>query len=115
MKKKKKKYRRVEFYKTYFNEFFLRQPQKVRAKILWTIELIEDLENVPKTYFSPIKKGLYEIRVKLGSNIYRIFCFFYKGKIVVLMNAFQKKTQKTPKQQIEKALKIKKEYEDENN
>ncbi len=113
MKQRNDKYRKVEFYKNYFAEFFLKQPQKARDKILWTIELIEDIENVPKTYLSPIKKGLYEIRVKLGSNIYRIFCFFYKGKIVVLMNGFLKKTQKTPKQQIEKALRIKKEYEDE--
>ena len=75
--------------------------------------MIEDIEKNPKTYLSPISKGLYEIRVKLGSNIYRIFCFFYKDKIVVLMNGFQKKTQKTPKQQIDKALKIKNEYENE--
>jgi len=110
---KNDKYRKVEFYKNYFEEFFLKQPRNVRAKIVWTIELIEDIEHVPKTYLSPIKNGLYEIRVKLGSNIYRIFCFFYKGKIVVLMNGFVKKTQKTPKQQITKALRIKKEYEDE--
>jgi len=54
--------------------------------------------------------GLYEIRVKNGSDIFRIFCFFDEGKLVVLANGFQKKTQKTPKQEIEKALKIKKEY-----
>jgi len=113
VKKKQEKYRRIEFYKKYFDEFFLKQSQKVKDKILWTIELIEEIESVPKTYLSPINKGLYEIRGKLGSNIYRIFCFFYKGKIVVLMNGFQKKTQKTPKLQIEKALRIKKEYEDE--
>ena len=113
MKPEDDKYRKVEFYKNYFEEFFLKQTQKVRAKILWTIELIEDIENIPKTYLSPVKKGLYEIRVKQGSNIYRIFCFFYRDKIVVLMNGYVKKTQKTPKQQIEKALKIKKEYEDE--
>ena len=57
--------------------------------------------------------GLYEIRVQSGNNIFRIFCFFDKGKLVVLMNGFQKKTQKTPKKEIEKALKIKKEYEQE--
>ena len=55
--------------------------------------------------------GLYEIRVKLGSDIFRIFCFFDEGKLVVLANGFQKKTQKTPKLEIERALKIKKEYE----
>ena len=54
--------------------------------------------------------GLYEVRVEVGSDIYRIFCCFDKGNIVVLFNAFQKKTQKTPKQEIDLALKLKKEY-----
>ena len=57
--------------------------------------------------------GLYEIRVQTGCNIYRIFCFFDEGKLIVLANAFQKKTSKTPKSEIEKALKIKTEYETE--
>ena len=54
--------------------------------------------------------GLYEIRIEYQSNIYRIFCCFDKGKLVVLFNAFQKKTQKTPKKEIEKALKLMDEY-----
>lgn len=54
--------------------------------------------------------GLYEIRIQQGSDIYRIFCFFDQGQLVVLANGFQKKTQKTPKQEIDKALKIKEEY-----
>lgn len=57
--------------------------------------------------------GLYEIRVQQGSEIFRIFCFFDEGKLIVLANGFQKKTQKTPKSEIEKALKIKIEYEQE--
>jgi phage-related protein len=57
--------------------------------------------------------GLYEIRVQLGSDIFRIFCFFDQGQLVVLANGFQKKTQKTPKKEIEMALKIKAEYESE--
>ena len=67
---------------------------------------------VPEKYFQHIvgTKGLYEIRVELGGNIYRIFSFFDKGNLVVLGNGFQKKTQKTPKQEIEKALKIMEEY-----
>lgn len=58
-------------------------------------------------------KGLYEIRIELGSNIFRIFSFFDKGNIVVLGNGFQKKTQKTPRQEIDKALKIMEEYKNE--
>ena len=58
--------------------------------------------------------GLYEVRVKQGSDIFRIFCFFNKGKLIILANGFQKKTQKTPKNEIDKALKIKEEYKNEN-
>lgn len=70
---------------------------------------------MPKKYFDHMSgtKGLYEIRVEVGSNIFRIFSFFDKGNLVVLGNGFQKKTQKTPKQEIEKALKIMKEYKNE--
>ncbi len=87
----------------------------MKAKIVWTFDLIEDLERVPETYLKHIEntEGLFEIRVQQGSDIFRIFCFFDKGQLVVLANGFQKKTQKTPKKEIDKALKIKKEYENE--
>jgi phage-related protein len=77
--------------------------------------LIEDLQRVPETYFKHIEDtdGLYEIRVQLGNDIFRIFCFFDKGNLVVLANGFQKKTQKTSKKEIELALKIKAAYENE--
>jgi len=71
------------------------------------LKLIKVTQPIPEKYFKHLEgtKGLYEIRVEVGSNIYRIFSFFDQGNIVVLGNAFQKKTQKTPKQEIEKALK----------
>jgi phage-related protein len=56
--------------------------------------------------------GLYEIRIEFESNIYRIFCCFDEGKIVVLFNGFHKKSQKTPKKEIDKAVKLKQEYFD---
>ncbi len=110
-----KKVRNIIFFKKYFEDFFVKQTEKVRAKILWTFDLIEEQPRVPKTYLDHLENtdGLYEIRVQLGSNIYRIFCFFDKGRLVVVANAFQKKTQKTPKKELAKALKIKKEYENE--
>ena len=110
---KQLKYRSVRFYKSYFQDFFDKQSKKVKAKIIWTIQLIEDLPRVPETYLKHIENtdGLYEIRVQLGSDIFRIFCFFAKGQLVILANGFQKKTQKTPRKEIEKALKIKAEYE----
>lgn len=108
-----KEYRKIEFYKNHFTDFYFSQTQKVKDKITWTLKLIESVEKIPEDYFKHIEgtNGLYEVRVKLGSNIFRIFSFFDKGKIVVLANGFQKKSQKTPKQEIEKALKIKEEYE----
>jgi len=112
---KKQKQRTIIFYKNYFEEFFVKQRDKVKAKIVWTFDLVEDLEKVPETYLKHIEntEGLFEIRVQQGSDIFRIFCFFDKGQLVVLANGFQKKTQKTPKKEIDKALKIKNEYESE--
>ncbi|MBV5283475.1 MAG: type II toxin-antitoxin system RelE/ParE family toxin [Paludibacter sp.] len=109
------KHRTIIFYKDYFQEFFVKQRDKVKSKIIWTLELLEDIQKVPETYLKHIENtdGLFEIRIQLGSDIFRIFCFFDRGNLVVLTNGFQKKTQKTPKQEIEKALKIKQEYENE--
>ena len=112
---KKQKHRSIIFYKDYFEEFFVSQREKVKDKIIWTFDLIEDLQRVPETYLKHLENtdGLYEIRVQQGSDIFRIFCFFDHGQLVVLANGFQKKTQKTPRKEIEKAIKIKKEYENE--
>lgn len=106
------KYRIVTFYKDYFDEFFALQRQKVKDKILWTLKLIEEIQQVPETYLKSLEAadGLFEIRIKQGSDIFRIFCVFDEGNLVVLFNCFQKKRQKTPKQEIEKALTIKDEY-----
>ncbi|HEX8357140.1 MAG TPA: type II toxin-antitoxin system RelE/ParE family toxin [Segetibacter sp.] len=80
----------------------------------WTIELILTIEMVPKKYFSHMDTdGLFEIRVEVGNNIFRVFSFFDEGNLVILLNGFQKKTQKTPKNEIEWAQKLKKEYFDE--
>lgn len=111
------KKRTVIFYKDYFESFYLRQRDKVQKKIIWTLNLIEELQTIPDTYLKHIKgtDGLYEVRVQVGNDIFRIFCFFDKGQLVILINGFQKKTHKTPRNEIERALKIKKEYEEESN
>ncbi|GHS95091.1 toxin RelE [Bacteroidia bacterium] len=112
---KKQGVRTIVFYKNYFNDFFIKQRNKIKAKIIWTFDLIEEIEHIPEIYLKHIDNtdGLYEIRVQQGSDIFRIFCFFYEGNLIVLANGFQKKTQKTPQKEIEIALKIKKEYENE--
>ena len=109
------KIRTVFLYKDYFTDFYDAQKQKVKVKIIWTLKIIETIQFVPEEYLKHIEgtDGLYEIRVQLGSDIFRIFCFFDIGKLIVLANGFQKKTQKTPKSEIEKALKIKRQYESE--
>ncbi|MGL1888995.1 MAG: type II toxin-antitoxin system RelE/ParE family toxin [Reichenbachiella sp.] len=106
------KIREVIAYKHYFEEFLKSQTTKVQDKVFKIIEAIETLERIPSQYLKHLENtdGLYEARIKLGSNIWRVFCFFDKGKLVILLNGFQKKTQKTPKNEIEKALKLKSEY-----
>ena len=107
--------REVIAYKRYFLDFYEKQDEKVQEKIEWTLNLIRTLRQIPEKYFQHMEgtKGLYEVRVEVGSNIYRIFSFFDGGNLVVLANAFQKKSQKTPQEEINRALKIKKEYFDE--
>ncbi len=106
------KKRELYFFKDYFEEFYDTLTEKVQNKILWTFRVIEILEQIPEVYLKHIKNssGLYEIRVQVGNNIYRIFCFFDIDNIVVIGHGFQKKSQKTPQQQIERAEKIKREY-----
>lgn len=109
------KYRKITFYKHYFQDFFSKQTQKVKEKIIWTFDLLEELQRVPESYLKHLENtdGLYEIRVQFGGDIFRIFCFFDEGQVVVVANGFQKKTQRTPKKEIEMALKIKIAYENE--
>jgi phage-related protein len=103
------KVRTAVFYKDYFNEFVNSQRQRVQIKILWTIEFVENVLIVPSKYFKSITNsdGLYEIRIKTGTNIYRIFCFYNKLNELVILNGFQKKTEKTPRQEIIKDITIK--------
>ena len=110
----KQKFRAIITYKDYFEKFFLKQRSKVRDKIIWTFDLIEEIHRIPETYLKHMEDtdGLFEIRIQLASDIFRIFCFFDERQLIILTNGFQKKTQKTPKKEIEKALKIK-EYENE--
>lgn len=104
--------RKIIFYKHYFMEFYLKQNAKVQGKIEYVFELIKQVDKVPEKFLKHLSgtKGLYEVRIEYQSNIYRIFCCFDKGNLVVLFNGFQKKTQKTPKKHIALAEKLKEEY-----
>ena len=76
------------------------------------LDILETVERVPITYLKYIEgtNGLFEVRVQLGSDIFRIFCCFDGNRLVVLFSGFQKKTQKTPTKEIERALRIMDEY-----
>ncbi len=104
--------REIIFYKQYFEDFFNTLNDKERVKIDEVLFMMTILERVPKKFFKSIEgiKGLFEIRVEYEGSIYRIFCCFDRGNLVILFNGFQKKSQKTPPKELEKAERIMKEY-----
>ena len=101
------KVREVVTYKGYFEEFFTAQPQRVRDKIIKILDIIEQVDRIPLTYLKHIEgaNGL--------GNIFRIFCFFDGGRLVILLTGFQKKTQRTPKEEINRAVRLMNEYYEE--
>jgi phage-related protein len=108
------KVREVVEFENHFSEFLKKQPVKVQNKIFKIIEAIETLERVPSNYLKMLvgTNGLFEARIQLATDIWRVFCFFDNGKLVILLNGFSKKTQKTPKNEIDKALQLMKKYYD---
>lgn len=104
--------RQIVFYKNFFLDFFNKQTEKVKEKIDYVLFVISVSDRVPKKFFDHMEgtDGLYEIRVEFQGNIFRIFCCFDEGKVVILFNGFQKKSQKTPQAEIDRALKLKAEY-----
>ena len=95
-------------------DFFNKHSEKVKDKIDYVLILVTVADRIPKKFFKQMTgyEGLYEIRIEFEGNIYRIFCCFDQGNLVVLFNGFQKKSQKTPKKEIDKAMQIMKEYFD---
>ena len=110
-----KRYRQIIYFKNYYFDFFDKQSEKLKDKIDYVLFLITVADRIPKKFFQHLEgtNGLYEIRVEYQGNIFRIFCCFDEGNLVVLFNGFQKKSEKTPKSELDKAVKIMKEYFDE--
>lgn len=104
--------RELIFYEDYFFDFYQEQREKVKVKIDYVLDLIAHSERVPEKFLKHLEgtDGLYEIRIKFSSDIFRIFCFFDEGKMVVILHGFQKKSAKTQKNEIEKAEKLKQKY-----
>ena len=84
--------------------------EKEQEKIQYGLLLLKSQDRLPKKFVKLVRDGVYELRTEYGGNIYRVFFIFDDGEIVVLFNGFQKKTQKTPQNEIEKAIKIKEAY-----
>jgi phage-related protein len=105
-------YREVYYWGNYYLDFYSNLKPEVKKKFNWTIKLIACLERIPEKYFKHVEgtTGLYEIRVEAGKEIYRVFSFFDKGNLIILINGFQKKSQKTPKKEIDLAERLKKQY-----
>jgi phage-related protein len=104
--------RNIFYYRRYYLDFFADLKPEVQKKFNWTLKLLATVDRVPEKYFKHLtgSSGIYEIRVEVGSDIYRVFSFFDKGQLIILANGFQKKTQKTPKNELELAEKIKQQY-----
>jgi phage-related protein len=104
--------RQIIFHGDYFIDFYQNLDDKTKLKIQFVLELIKQVDRIPEKFLAPLTgyDRLFEIRVEFQSNIYRIFCCFDEGNLVILFNGFQKKSQKTPKNEIDRAMRLKNEY-----
>lgn len=104
--------RRIIFFETHFQDFYNQQPLSVQDKIDYVLNLVRAEGRVPEKFLKHLTDtdGLYELRIKSSSNIFRIFCFFDAGQLVVLLSGFQKKTDRTPRTELQKALTLKAKY-----
>lgn len=104
--------RQIGFYENHFKDFYRKQSLVVRKKIDWTLLLLKTTRIVPEKFLKHLihTDGLWEVRISAGNGIFRIFCFFDEGNLIILLSGFQKKTQKTSVKEIKKAERLKKEY-----
>lgn len=108
------RFREVTYFEDHYWKFFHLLDENVQEKFEWTLRFIEEVQWVPVKFLKHLEgtKRLYEIRVEVESNNYRVFCFFDAGKLIVLLNGIRKKTQKTPRKEIKKAELLMKKYFD---
>lgn len=91
--------RRIEPFEDHFWTFYSAQREEVQTKIDYVLHIVMTMERIPAKFFKHIDDGIYEIRIKVGSDIYRIFSFFDSDRLVILLHVFQKKSQKLPKRE----------------
>lgn len=104
--------REICYYKSYYLDYFKTLTPSTQEKFNWVLQLIATTDRIPEKYLKHLTgtDGLYEIRIEHSSNTYRIFCFFDSGRLIILLQGFQKKTGKTPKEQILRAEKLRNDY-----
>ena len=102
--------REILYYKKYFIDFFMSLDDGAKKKIAYVLDMLKTQQRLNKNFVKLVRDGVYELRAGHNGNIYRTFFIFDEGNIVMLFNGFQKKTQKTPESEIEKAVKLKNEY-----
>ena len=102
--------RLIKYYKHYFIDFFNALDDGAKKKVVYVLEMLKTNQRVTTKFVKSIREGVFELRVSHNGNIYRVFFIFDEGNIVVLFNGFKKKTQKTPTQEIEQAIRLKNEY-----
>jgi phage-related protein len=104
--------RDIFFYENHYLDFFEKLKPEVKKKFNWTLQLIATIDRVPEKYFKNMTNstGIYEVRVEVGSDIFRVFGFFDKGNLIILVNGFQKKIRKTPGGELTLAERLKAQY-----
>ena len=102
--------RRIQAFGEHYHHFMQALGEKEKLKMKYIVSLLETGDRMPVKFMKLMRDGIYELRMEYNSNIYRLFFIFDDGNVVILFNGFQKKTQRTPAGEIEKALKLKKEY-----
>ena len=102
--------RKIIAYKSYYRDFMATLTDGVKKKIHYGLDLLASQERVNKKFVEHVREGVYELKAEYEGNIYRVFFCFDAGHVVILFNGFQKKTQKTPENEIQKAIQLKNEY-----
>ena len=102
--------RKILLYKNYFRDFYQKLADGAQRKMDYVLDMLKTQQHVSQKFVKHVRDGVYELRAEYGGNIYRAFFIFDGNSIVMLFNGFQKKTQKTPQSEIEKAIKLKNEY-----
>ena len=104
--------RTIIFFEDHFLGFYAELDEKVQLKIDYVLNLISKIDRVPEKFLKHLtgNEGLYEIRIRHSSKAFRILCFFDTGNRLILLQGFVKKTQKTPKKEIDKANKLRTKY-----